>query len=353
MSAALRLLAAGLAAVLLAGCGTASDAAATVGGHVISASSIQAASDRFMGTPAFKQQAQQSSGPEAERSFQQSWLSRIIRARVLDEAAAKRGIQVGDGEIEQQIQQIKQTNFKTEEEYQKALADQGLTEPILKQLVRQGVIEQRLQASVTRSVTPGTAELKRIYRRNIADYRETRSSHILVKDNGLAQHLYSKLRSLKGGRLRKELADLAAKYSIDKQSAAKGGDVGFRGPGDLVPEYEQAMTSLRVGELSRPVRSQFGYHIILVTGRRTASFSASRDQIASDVAKKKKDEAWAAFLDSAFESADVEVNPAYGRLSPTVQQVVDVDAGHVPATDQPAPPASDTGPIRPPPQGPG
>ncbi|CAN5679818.1 hypothetical protein BH18ACT15_BH18ACT15_15790 [soil metagenome] len=352
MSSALRLLTAALSMALLAACGSASDAAAIVNGRVVSASSIQAASDRFTGTPAFKQQAQQSSGAETERTFQQTWLSRIIRARVLADAAAKRGVRVSDAEVRQQIEQIKQVNFKTESEYQKALADQGLTEPVLRQLVRQGLLEQRLQASVTQSVTPSVAELKRIYRRNAADYRETRSSHILVKDNALAQRLYTKLSGVPAGKLRKEFAALAAKYSIDKQGAAKGGDIGFRGSGDVVPEYEQAMTSLGVGEVSRPVRSEFGYHIILVTGRRQTSFEEVRAQIASDTVKKRRDEVWNDFLASAFESADIEVNPAYGRLSPTVQEVVDVDAGHVPGTDEPAPAVPGTGPIRPP-QGPG
>jgi foldase protein PrsA len=351
MTSALRLFTAVLIAVVLAGCGSATDTAAIVDGGAISASSIQAASDRFEGTSTFEQQAQQSSAGEAERTFQQTWLSRTIRARVLEDAAAKRGIEVKDSEVEQQIEQIKQANFKTEKEYRKALAAQGLTEPVLRQLVREGLLEQRLQVSVTQSVTPSVAQLKRIYRRNIADYQETRTSHILVKESALARRLYARLRGLPPSELRKEFADLAAKYSIDEKSGAKGGDIGFRKAGQLVPEYEEAMNGLKVGELSRPVRSEFGYHIILVTGRRKTSFEEARAQIASEAAQKKKDEAWNAFLEARFEAADIEVNPAYGRFSPTVQEVVDVDAGHVPGTDEPAPTAPGTGPIAPP-QGP-
>ena len=325
MRAALRTSGAALCVALLAGCGAATDAAATVNGDVISTSSVQAASDRYAGTDAFKNQAQQSSGPETERTFQQSWLSRLIRARVLGPAAAKRGIEVGDGEVRQQIEQIKQANFRTEKEYRQALAAQGLTEPVLEQLIRQSLVEQRLQAAVTKNVEPSTVQLKRVYHRNIARYRETRSSHILLNDNGLAQTLYRKLRGLPPSKLRTEFAQLAEEHSIDKTSGMK------------------------VGDLSPPVRSEAGFHIILVTGRRTESFAQVRDQIASQVAKSEKDAAWSRFVRSRYESAAIEVNPAFGRLDLTTQAIVNPAAGDVPATDKPAPGGSPApAPLRPP-----
>lgn len=341
----LRLIVAALAATTLSACGAGAQAAATVDGHAISTSSVEAASSRYAGTSAFKQQAQQSSGDQAERTFQQSWLSRLIRARVLGEEAAKRGIKVSSGEIDQQIQQIKQANFKTEADYRKALAAQGLTEPVLRQLVRQSIVEQRLKAAVTKNVGPSTAQLKRIYRRNIESYKETRSSQILVKSNGLAQTIYRRLRGLPAAKLHKEFAKLAAKYSMDKTSAKQGGDIGFSSPGQLVPQYEQAMANLKVGELSPPVRSQFGFHIILVTGRRTQSFAQVRTQIAGQTAQSEQDAAWNHFLRSKFEAANIEVNPAYGRLDPATQQVINVAAGDVPGTDRAAPTAPTPTPV--------
>ena len=61
---------------------------------------------------------------------------------------------------------------------------------------------------------------------------------------------------------------MAKQYSLDSSSAVKGGDLGWVPPGVLVPEFEKAMDKLSVNEISPPVKSQFGWHIIQVLGRK-------------------------------------------------------------------------------------
>lgn len=89
---------------------------------------------------------------------------------------------------------------------------------------------------------------------------EVRASHILVKTEEEAKKLYDEI---KAG---KNFADAAAEVSLCPSGAA-GGDLGFFGKGMMVKPFEDAAFSLEVGELSEPVQTQFGWHLIQLTGK--------------------------------------------------------------------------------------
>lgn len=90
---------------------------------------------------------------------------------------------------------------------------------------------------------------------------EWRASHILVKDRGLADAILKKLKS--GG----NFSALAKEFSICG-SKSSGGDLGWFGPGKMVPKFEEAVKKLKQGQLSGLVPTQFGFHIIKKTGER-------------------------------------------------------------------------------------
>ena len=89
---------------------------------------------------------------------------------------------------------------------------------------------------------------------------EIRASHILVKTEEEAKKLYDEI---KAG---KDFADAAAEYSLCPSGAA-GGDLGFFCKGMMVKPFEDAVFALEVGEMSEPVETQFGWHLILLTGK--------------------------------------------------------------------------------------
>jgi peptidyl-prolyl cis-trans isomerase C len=90
---------------------------------------------------------------------------------------------------------------------------------------------------------------------------EMKASHILVKDRALAQDL---VKRIKQGA---NFESLAREYSTCP-SKSSGGDLGWFGPGKMVPAFESACKSLGVGSVSDVVQTQFGYHVIKVTGRK-------------------------------------------------------------------------------------
>jgi peptidyl-prolyl cis-trans isomerase SurA len=139
---------------------------------------------------------------------------------------------------------------------------------------------------------------------------QTRVRHILVRVNETTSEseAKSKIERIKdridtGGKF----ADQARLNSEDA-SSAKGGDLGWVNPGDTVPEFEQAMSKLKVNELSGPVRSPFGWHLILVEERRTQDVSQERkrDLARAAIRARKADEQFAEFMRQVRDRAYVE-----------------------------------------------
>ena len=100
-----------------------------------------------------------------------------------------------------------------------------------------------------------------------------------VRDQDQARELINQIyERLKAGA---DFAELSREYSDDPGSGASGGDLGWVSPGDMVPEFEQAMDATPTGELSTPVRSQFGWHVLQVTDRREADIGeeVQRNQV--------------------------------------------------------------------------
>ncbi len=141
--------------------------------------------------------------------------------------------------------------------------------------------------------------------------QQTHVRHLLIKVNELvsdadAKHKVEVLldRIKHGG----NFAELAKLHSQDG-SASKGGDLGWIYPGDTVPEFERAMDQLKSGEVSQPVKSPFGYHLIEVLERRVQDVSADRQRVAARqvLRERKLDEAYQDWLRQARDRAYVEL----------------------------------------------
>ena len=111
---------------------------------------------------------------------------------------------------------------------------------------------------------------------DVAYQQETKVSHLLLRPNeirddeqtrALAEQLYQRLEQ--GA----DFADIAKQYSEDQGSTLQGGDLGWVTPGTMVPEFEDMMNKTAVGDISAPFRSQFGWHILEVDGRRQNDIS--------------------------------------------------------------------------------
>ena len=105
-----------------------------------------------------------------------------------------------------------------------------------------------------------------------------------------------------------DFSELAKGHSQDPGSAAKGGDLGWVTPGDLVPEFERTMNALAIGEVSRPFPSQYGWHIVQVLERRDHDNTEDqrRSRAREFIRQRKLEEAHDAWLRQMREDAYVE-----------------------------------------------
>lgn len=144
------------------------------------------------------------------------------------------------------------------------------------------------------------------------EVEQIHARHILIKTNELVSQDQAK-RRLQDLRERlvnnaADFAELARLYSNDG-SRDKGGDLGWIYPGDTVPEFERAMNELKPGEISQPVQSQFGWHLIQVLERRNADMSAERVRQAAckTIQERKSDEAYQEWLRQLRDRTYVEL----------------------------------------------
>ncbi|MDX1733780.1 MAG: peptidylprolyl isomerase [Halioglobus sp.] len=141
---------------------------------------------------------------------------------------------------------------------------------------------------------------------------QTQVRHILVKPSEIlsddqARQLVEQLRERAGAG--EDFAALAREYSEDIGSATEGGELGWTNPGQMVPEFEAAMAATEVGAISEPVRTQFGWHILEVQGRRNQDMSqeAARAKAMNFLHERKYQEELDAWLRQIRDEAFVDI----------------------------------------------
>jgi foldase protein PrsA len=183
----------------------------------------------------------------------------LIQQAEFEQEAAGLGIKITDDKVNKRIDQLKKQFYgNSDERYKKALAQQGLTEAQANDAVRAQLISEELFKKVTDKVKVSDKQIKDYYDTHKAQYQqpETRDvRHILVQKKALADQLYARLKS--GA----NFAKLAKKYSKDPGSASNGGKLTVS-KGQTVAAFDKTAFALKKGELSHPVKTQYGYHII-------------------------------------------------------------------------------------------
>ncbi len=208
--------------------------------------------------------------------------------------------------------------INTELLYQEAVK-RGLDEdPEVKAVIRAGikdaVARKMIDTELENKVVIPPSMVDSIYAVQRDSFRleedRYRASHIFFQDSGDAEAVYARLQ--KGD----DFAALARDYSQDRQSAQRGGDIGYFGPEDIDPAFVAAAKELRVGAFSKPVKTAYGYHIIKLTERQKAgegldSLEAKRS-IFESLYTQQHARAFNDLLERLKASADIEKYPVEG-----------------------------------------
>ncbi len=248
-----------------------------------------------------------------------SFLYRLIDARLIEQEAKKSGVAVKDEEVMSYMRGILGRRNIPLEEFMKKLADEGQSFESYKKEIRQQMVKMKLIRKEIKSriiVTEG--EIGEYYIKHRSDYEGKEALRlkqiILAFPRGMSVETEEKLRKTMED-IRKQLQNgesfdvLAANYS-QGPAAASGGDLGFIEKGMMLPEVEQAASSLGKDELSGVIRSSIGLHLVKVIDRRGAGLKpieAVREEIQEKIEEQKLDKKFDGWLEALRKRSHIEV----------------------------------------------
>jgi foldase protein PrsA len=311
-----------LAVLVLAGCGGSKTAklsskdVAVVGNHPISKSQFE----DLMSTAeaSFKQQGRKfpKQGTAEYAAIKSQAVTLLIQQAEREEKAGSLGIKVSDKQIEDRLKQIKQQYFQGKDKAYKAqLAKQGLSDNQVRSDIKAQLISEALFKKVTDGVKVSDADVHAYYLAHPDQYKQAESRevrHILVKKKALADTIYTQL---KGGA---DFAKLAKKYSLDTVSAAQGGNYNAI-KGQSVAPFDKVAFALKTKEISKPVQTQYGWHVIqalaaIKPAGRTPEKQAA-DQIRQQLLQTKRNAAvndWAKGLSKDYcKGSQIKYQPGF------------------------------------------
>lgn len=307
------------AVLLLTGCsgGLPSGALAKVGDATITQVQFDAKMKEIVAQLA-AQAPDKAKDPAGYKLLEQRVLDYMVTLKIAEAKAPSLKVAVTDKDVQDQVDQAMTMFGNDQAKFDAALKQQNITLEQLKASFRERTLLTKVADAVTTDITIPDAEIQKFYDGHMPEFKkeEARSArHILFAPGGgtttdasgpatytdaqwadaLAKAQKARQEILKG-------ADFAAKakeLSNDTGTKDQGGDLGVVQKGTMVPEFETAVFSQKKGDISEPVKTQYGYHLIQVTDITPAAqqtFDQVKDQIKTQLLDPKKAAAWEAWL---------------------------------------------------------
>jgi foldase protein PrsA len=265
------------------------DAIAVVGDREIPKSEY----DRLLSQAEKTYEAREQEFPEAGTpefaQLRNAIVTSLVEQAQFEIAAEELNISVTDEELEKRLDELKQQFFEGDEQaYKDELEKQGLTEEQVLKDLRARMVSEKVFEEVTSEVEVADEDIQAYFEENKEQFQQPASRqvrHILVKSKARADQIHRQLEN--GG----DFARLARQFSTDPASKDQGGRFTAQ-QGATVAPFDKVAFQLETGELSQPVKTQFGWHIIEaladVKAATTQELAAVEEQISTTLLEEKK-----------------------------------------------------------------
>lgn len=307
--------------VIAAGCGDTDelppDAVAVVDGTAITKASLDELLARTKKTYAAQKRQFPKAGTAEYQALQTQAVAFLVQREEYAREAQQLGVKVTNAQVEKKIDDVRKQYFGgNQKKFEAGLKAQAYTLAALREDARAQLVSEGIYKDVTSGVKVTDAEAKKYYDDNIDRYRVAESRevrHILVKTKAEADKLHDEL---EGGA---DFAALAKASSIDPGSKDQGGKLTIT-KGQTVPPFETAAFTLDTNELSQPVKTQYGYHLIqpLAAAKKgsVTPFTQVLGQIKSQLLQEKRSDAVNGWVKQVEEEYDDKVTYAAGYEPP-------------------------------------
>ncbi len=318
-SRSLLLVALALCLTFLASCSSGASPAATVGGTDITDAQLAHEVDVFSFLSGLnKQPCGTVDGPETQNAACARFaLSNLIQEHFVTKYAAAHHISVTDARVTQTIQQL--DNNLGQPTVDAQLKQFHLTRTDLNGLANRILLFGDVQTAVAAERITD-AELLQQYQQKILDYTTVQVDHILVKTKAEADAVYAQVTA--PGATEQDFLDLAKQISIDPSVQQNSGSLGSAVAATYVPEFGVAAAGLAPGEISKPVHSQFGWHVIRMVKKDVQSF----DTVKQDLLRTGSTAVFNDWMREQIKADGLDVNPKYGRFDETTLTVVRISS---------------------------
>lgn len=313
--------------VLLAIAGTACGRYLTTGVAVVNGVGISKADlDTQVGVVLASPQFQGANPSDAQQrlDIERQVIVQLIQQELIKQEADRLAVRVSTTQVAERFGQVR-GQFQTDEQFQQALAQNGLTVTTLRERIREQLTVEQVQTRAIGNLSATEAEIRAAYG-NGQRFEELHVRHILFTVSGTDEAAKKKkaedtLAQLRNGA---DFIALAKKVSEDTTTKPQGGDLGTvtrQTPFDQT--FLNAAFKLKKGQISGLVRTQFGYHIIKVEDRRTKTLEQARAELTQEITDTKRQEAFTTFMKKRVDAARIVVNPRYGDFNP---ETLSIDA---------------------------
>ncbi|WP_160720949.1 peptidylprolyl isomerase [Bacillus sp. USDA818B3_A] len=229
-------------------------------------------------------------------------VDQMINDKIVEAEAEKKDITVSTKTVTSEIDKLKE-QYGGEDAFNQALVDSGTTLTALKSDIKNYLLIKKLlepEIKITED------EMKTYFEENkdsFATAEQVKASHILVADEATAKKVKEKLDN------GEDFAALAKEYSTDDSTKDSGGELGYFAKGDMVTEFEDAAFAMSVNQISDPVKTDYGYHIIKVEDKKAAqaaNYEDSKAEIKETLFDQKVDSEYQTWLDGKKKNYDIE-----------------------------------------------
>lgn len=283
-----------------------------------------------------------------QQQMQQMIIGDLISKTLLINAATKEGFEASDKQVAEKIEEISK-NIPEGVSFEEFAQSAGVSIDRIKSQIGDDIKIRQLIDKVTADVKePESADVKKYYDEHPDEFQQRESveaCHILISTKGITDETELAAKKKQAEDLQKELTDskedkfaeLATEHS-DCPSKAEGGSLGTFGKGQMVPEFEQAAFTQKVGEIGAPIKTDFGYHIIKVTDKKEARaipLAEIEKELAANLFEQRKGEKVDSYLTTLRDKAVIET-PNMPKAAPEAApglQPVAPPAEEAPASD--------------------